>query len=191
TTLFRSFTNVATVSGTFSLAGTILNFTPAGYYSGSRVDPATGGYYDIVYLRYFDGTNSSPYVKVRTVSLNPDSDPVSYGIPDAWMTSYFGHTAPLASDNSRAIDDADGDKPTNLQEYIAGMNPIDRTSAQLATIYNTNVIQWQAKPYELYEIQAVTNARSTNWTRIGNPVEPTNTPGIFNNFYNAAIPGQI
>ena len=178
-------TNSTANAGSFSLVGSVLKFTPSGYYSTSRVDPATGSFYDLIYARYFDGTNSSPFIKVRTLSLNPDSDAVSDGIPDAWMTTYFGHTAPQAGDKSRATDDADGDKLTNLQEYIVGMTPTNKASAQLATIYPTNVIQWQAKPYELYEIQAATNLAATSWARVGNPVLPANSPAIFTGYYNS------
>ena len=184
-------TNSTSGAGSFSVVGNVLKFIPAAYYSVPRIDPASSSYYDLLYSRFFDGTNSSPYIKVRTVSLNPDSDTVSDGIPDAWMTAYFGHTAPLAGDKSRASDDADGDKLTNLKEYIAGMNPTNKASAQLATIYKTNVIQWQAQAYELYEIQAATNLTSTNWTRIGNPVLPTSATGSFNNYYNPALPGRF
>ena len=45
------------------------------------------------------------------------------GIPDAWMMQNFGHATGLASDHSRAQDDADGDGLSNLQEYHAGTNP--------------------------------------------------------------------
>ena len=107
------------------------------------------------------------------------------------MTNYFGHAAPLAGDKSRASDDADGDKLTNLQEYIAGMNPKDATSAQRITLIRTNTLQWQAKAYELYEIQSSTNLASTNWTRFGNPVLPTTTTGTVSNPYNPALPRQF
>jgi hypothetical protein len=58
--------------------------------------------------------------------LNPDSD--GDGIPDSWMFQMFGHPTGLASDHSRAQDDADGDGMTNLQEYRAGTDPLDPQS---------------------------------------------------------------
>ena len=190
TNLAFAMTNATAGAGNFSLSSNILTFA-AGYVSAPWVDPASGYYYDIVYARYSDGTNASPYITVRTISLNPDSDATSDGIPDAWMTNYFGHAAPLAGDKSRASDDADGDKLTNLQEYIAGMNPKDATSAQRITLIRTNTLQWQAKAYELYEIQSSTNLASTNWTRFGNPVLPTTTTGTVSNPYNPALPRQF
>jgi len=56
-------------------------------------------------------------------SLNYQIDSDGDGIPDWWMEVNFGHPTGLASDNSRAQDDADGDGLTNLQEYIGGTNP--------------------------------------------------------------------
>ena len=53
----------------------------------------------------------------------PDSD--GDGIPDAWMWLHFGHPTGLASDRSRAQDDADGDGFSNYGEYIAGTDPLD------------------------------------------------------------------
>jgi hypothetical protein len=37
-------------------------------------------------------------------------------------------------------------------------------------------LQFQAKAYELYEILGSTNLASTNWTRVVNPIVPTNAP---------------
>lgn len=45
------------------------------------------------------------------------------GIPDAWMTKYFGHPTGLESDHSRAQDDADNDGLTNADEYRYGTDP--------------------------------------------------------------------
>ena len=192
TNLLLIITNIDAPHGVFFETGNIIKFTPAVLGNGSRTDPAGNGFFDLLYARYSDGINASAYVSVRVVSLNYDSDsPASDGLPDTWMTTYFGHTAPSAGDKSRAGDDADGDKLTNLQEYIAGMNPKDATSAQFITSYNTNVLQWQAKAYELYELQSTTNLAAPNWTRFGNPILPTTATGSVTNPYNPALPGQF
>jgi hypothetical protein len=170
-------TNATAGAGSFSLSGNFLNFTPSANYSAPRADPATTAYYDIIYARFSDATNASPYITVRTISLNPDSDsPSSDGIPDAWMNKYFGHSDPRAADKSRATDDADGDRLNNLNEYRTGMNPKDTNSTQRITLFSPGTLQFQAKAYELYEILGSTNLATTNWTRVGNPVVPTNAP---------------
>ena len=61
---------------------------------------------------------------VLTVWPDTDQD----GLPDRWMTNYFGHTNGLASDKSRAQDDADGDGATNLEEYQSGTDPTNNLS---------------------------------------------------------------
>ena len=186
-----SLTNQTATYGAFSRVGNLIRFTPAVYGDGPRQDPAGNGLYELLYARFTEGTNASPYVKLRVVSFSSDSVSPTDGIPNNWMNANFGHADPQSGDKSRATDDADGDKLTNLQEYLAGMNPNDKASAQLATIYQTNVIRWQAKPYELYEIQGATNLISPNWTRIGNPVLPTNSTGSFNGYNNPAIPARF
>ncbi len=188
TNLTLSVTNLTTNNGTFSNIGGLIKYTCPDFSDSPRVDPATSSYYDELNARFSDGTNASAYVRVRVISFNNDSDAASDGIPDAWMMTYFGHADPRSADKSRAGDDADGDKLSNLQEYIAGMNPKDGTSAQRSTFIATNVLQWQAKAYELYEIQSLTNLTSTNWTRFGNPVLPTTSTGILANPYNPASP---
>ena len=190
TNLYAVITNLYLNGGAFSLSGTNLSFTPSGYYGTARLDPAGSSYYSGLYFRCSDGTNASPYATVRVLSFNPDSDsPSSDGIPDNWMTTYFGHTAPQAADKSRASDDADGDKLSNLQEYIAGMDPIDNASAQRVAAASVDSVQFQAKPYELYELLGNTNLSATNgWVRVGVPVLPTNSIGVVSNLYNPAAP---
>ena len=61
---------------------------------------------------------------VLTVLADADQD----GLPNVWMTNYFGHTNGLAADLSRPQDDADGDGATNLEEYQAGTNPTNAPS---------------------------------------------------------------
>jgi hypothetical protein len=69
------------------------------------------------------GTDFKPAV-VLLVLADADHD----GMPDRWMTNYFGHTNGLAGDNSRPEDDADGDGRTNLEEYQADTNPTNAAS---------------------------------------------------------------
>lgn len=167
------------LNGSFTTVGTLFKYTPAGYYSdSSRFDPAGSAYYDIIYARFSDGTNSSPYAVVRVVSFNEDSGEwpsPSDGLPDTWMTTHFGHLAPQSGDKSRAQDDKDNDGLRNLDEFRAGMTPTDNTSAQRITLLSSANLEWQAKAYELYEVQVSTNL--TTWTRYGWPVLPTNSTG--------------
>lgn len=165
--------------GSFSATGSLVKFTPAGYYNGPRLDPATAdtSVYAQIYARYSDGVNASPYVFVSVISLNPDQYPSSSaadGMPNAWMTTYFGSANPVGGKRA-AGDDYDGDGMSNLDEYRAGMDPTVAASAQRITLVNKTNIQWQAKAYELYEVLGSTNL--STWTRVGNPVLPTTSTG--------------
>ncbi|HWF18299.1 MAG TPA: matrixin family metalloprotease [Verrucomicrobiae bacterium] len=180
TNLPFSIANATSNAGSFSFAGSNLTFTPNGYYGASRLDPASGSYYDEVYARCSDGTNASPYIFIRTLSLNPDS--YLDGIPDAWRLTYFGSSNPSVGLNHHAINDADGDGYSNLQEYRLGSDPTDKTSNLRVTNFSTTNIQWQAKGYEVYEIYGTTNF--SNWVRVMNPVIPTNSFGTATAFTN-------
>ena len=165
-------------AGAFSLQGSTLKFTPSGFFGASRVDPATSSAYDRAFVRFSDGTNGSPYVEIRVVSLLADQNPggVSDGLPDAWVAQYFGSAG--ASVNPAA--DADGDGVSNLNEFRLGTNPTNAASVLRFTATSAAGLNWLATPYEVYEVQGTTNF--TNWVRVGNPVVPTTTNGSFTNF---------
>lgn len=171
-------TNQSLLNGVFTNSGTLVKYTPNGFFGDTtRLDPAGTSYWDIVYARFSDGTNASPYVAVSVLSYNADSAAPSDGIPDNWMIQYFGNADPAVGLKHRATNDFDGDGLNNLQEYIAGSDPTSAASAQRITLLNTGSLSWQAKAYELYEVQESTNL--VTWVRSGNPVVPTNATGTF------------
>ena len=186
-------TNNATVNnGAFSQIGSTIKYAASAAFSDStRIDPTTTSFYDRIVARYSDGTNASPYVTVRVLSFNFDSFPAgaSDGIPNTWMTSYFGNANPAVGVNHAAAQDADGDKLSNLNEYIAGMVPTSAASAQQITLLTKTNLQFQAKPYELYELKSATNLATpfTNWVRAVNPIVPTNITGNFTGFTNTPL----
>ena len=180
-------TNSATTgNGVFSLSGSLLNYTANGAFSDSvRQDPAGGSSYTRINARVSDGTNASPYVTVRVLSFNFDNSPAtSDGIPNSWMVTHFGNANPAVGLNHGAAQDADGDKLSNLNEYRTGMTPTDSASAQRITLVSKTNIQFQAKAYELYELQASTNL--TNWVRAVSPIVPLTSTGSFTGFTNTA-----
>lgn len=178
TNLTLELTNGTSINGSFSRSGNTVSYTPSGYYGYSgRLNPTGTKYKDEIYARFSDGSNASPYVVARVVSFNPDQGfypPPSDGLPNQWMSLYFGHDDPEAADKSQATDDADGDGLSNLQEYQAGSDPTDALSGQRIISASAGTLQFQAKAYELYEVLGSTNL--TDWTRVGLPVVPTNAP---------------
>jgi hypothetical protein len=159
------------INGTFAAADGIISYQPKGFFADSeRLEPGGTAYFDLIYARYSDGVNASPYASVRVISLNADA--YSEGIPDSWRQARFGSANPAAGPNRRAGDDFDQDGFTNLQEYRLGSDPVDRNSnLRLATV-PPNMLQWPAKPYELYEVYGSTDLKT--WSRAMTPVVPTN-----------------
>ena len=68
--------------------------------------------------------SNSGYYTNGAYAVDSDGD----GIPDWWMLQYFGHPTGLASDNTLATQDYDGDGLSNYQEYIAGTDPTSANS---------------------------------------------------------------
>ena len=167
-------TGATTLNGAFSVAQSNVTYVPGGFFSDSgRLDPTSGQYYDIVYGRYSDGLNASPYAAIKVISFNMDS--YNEGIPDWWRLSYFGSANPAVGSKHHAGDDADGDGYSNLQEYLLGSNPTNKNSNLRITSFRTSAIQWQAKGYEVYELLSSSNF--TSWARAISPLVPTNSNG--------------
>lgn len=150
------------IRGTFSLNNSKLKHTSSTYWANTgRLDPdissGSFSYYDLIYARFSDGTNASPYSLIRVISVRGEATTTPDGLPDYWMVNYFGSATPSAGNLSRATDDADGDGLTNLQEYRAGTNPKDATSRVRITGFTGDTLQFQAQGYELYEILGTTN----------------------------------
>jgi hypothetical protein len=168
-------------NGTFSVSGSNITYVPNAAFSDSgRFDPAAGSSYDLLYARYSDGLNASPYALVRVLSYNKDS--YNEGIPDAWRLSYFGNANPSSGLKHHAADDADGDGYSNLQEYLFGSNPTNKPSNLTITTFAPTTLQWQAKGYEVYELLGSTNL--VTWTRAASPLVPTTTVGSATLFTN-------
>ncbi len=169
-------TNELNLNGIFARAGDVIKYTPNGNFGDlTRLDPADSSFYDVIYARYSDGTNASPYLTVRVVSYNQDTVAPTDGIPDNWMLTYFGNATPIGTRAGSA--DFDDDGMRNIDEYRAGMDPTLSASGQRITLLNDTDIQFQAKAYELYELHSSTNL--ADWERTVNPSIPTNSTGTF------------
>jgi hypothetical protein len=179
-------TDASPVNGTFSILNSNITYLPAGAFDAPRQDPAGNMDYDRIYARYSDGTNASAYVTVRVVGLYHDS--YNEGLPDSWRTTYFGNLNPAVGANHHAANDADGDGFSNLTEWLLGSTPTNKTSNLTITFISKTNLQFQAKPYEVYELYSSTNLIS--WTRAMNPIVPTNTVAVVTNFPNA-LPNQF
>lgn len=183
-------TNPTSANGVFSLVGPRLKFTPAGFFGdAARLDPAGTGAYDRAYARFSDGTNGSPFIQVRVLSFLGDTRPTaasggSDGLPDSWMTNFFGNIDPSVGLKHRAGDDFDGDGVSNLNEFIGGTNPTNINSNLKITNFSRTNLQFVARPYDVFEIQ--TSQNFSSWTLATNPVTPIVTNASYAGFANPA-----
>ena len=103
---------------------------------------------------------------VQWGTVDSDGD----GLPDLWMTHYFGHPTGLDNDFSLAQQDADGDGMSNLAEFLAGTNPTDATSVLRLQIQmsvaNQGLLNWLAVPGKTYRMQFKENLDDAAWTEV-------------------------
>ena len=175
TVLTAHLTNESLLNGEFFLAGHTLSYTADSVFADAEYDPNGPTYIDKVDVRFSDGTNASPPVQVRVMRFSLDLFPtLADGLPDYWMSNYFGHLDPRAVDLSRAGDDADADGYVNLDEFVMGSDPTNSSSYCHILNVGATSIQWEAKGWEVYELHA---AESVNgpYTLLVNPVLETGT----------------
>ena len=147
----RGGTNYVTNSYSTLLAGNVTNSTT----------------YQVV-VQNDGGTDYKPPV-VLTVWADADKD----GMPDRWMTNYFGHTNGLAADKSREQDDADGDGMTNLEEYQAGTNPTNALSVMRLVAVPGGGAGEAARMYfgavsnKTYSVEYRENVSGGGWVTVG------------------------
>ena len=154
-------------NGTNRAGGINSNLTLA---ASAAVD---GAVYQIVVSNLCGSVTSSPAKLV----MDSDGD----GIPDQWMQQYFGHATNQVNDLSWAGDDADGDGMTNLQEYLAGANPTNQSSAlaQKVDLNNQQIlITFATSAGHTYEVQSTTNVTGAPWQTLTNVAANPVPPGL-------------
>jgi hypothetical protein len=171
-----------------SAAGTLATLTL------TNIQAARQGEYSVVVTNPMGSVTSG----VAFLTVIPDSD--LDGTPDWWMLQYFGHTNGLASDHSRATDDADGDSMVNRDEYIAGTDPTNpgsylRVEADRA-VPGGMVLQFNAVSNRAYAVYYRDVAGDGAWTKLQDiaatattrVISVTNAPGTPERYYRLYIP---
>ncbi len=175
--LTYSLTNMNLLNGGWIFNGITLIYTSEFVFSDSYVDPVTGSPFDRLDVIVSDGINASPPVRVKVHRFSRDQSPATAdGLPDYWMSNYFGHVNPLAGDLSQAGDDADGDGVSNLEEFLQGTNPTNSASVFAIAGPVTTSIQWMARAHHVYELQAASSITGS-FARVANATIPTNEIG--------------
>lgn len=105
------------------------------------------------------------------IGFGPDS--IGDGVPDSWR-SYYGVT------NDQA--DSDGTGMTNLQKYLAGLNPNDPGSVFAIEGAGPSVsgtgftVSWGSEPGLIYQVQGTQNLTSGTWQGVSANI--TGTGGL-------------
>lgn len=169
--------------GDFTLDGNVLTYKLNNFYGDNTTDPLTG-FFDRFVYKLSDGTNISATLDVRIseIAIDDVSDlgvPPD-GLPNSWMSQFFGIEAPIVGTSS-ASDDPDKDGQTNLQEYLNGTDPTNHDSRFEYIGINSDSITFRGKAFETYLLQKSTDL--TNWATIRQVrVLNSNGTGTIENF---------
>ena len=128
-------------------------------------------------------TNTASYLYVATTNtfaytaINPFTDSVGDGIPDAWRKKYFGGTGITTNADSCASCDADGDGLNNTGEYIADTNPTNALSRfQVERVTRTPDVNvtFSSSARRVYTLYYRTNLNTGGWVNLPSQ---TDAPG--------------
>ena len=126
------------------------------------------GQLEALFLPIADNARCSGIQVRKTGDLYSGND----GIPDWWRLTYFDHATGQAADLSRAGDDADADGMSNLNEFLAGTNPLDATSVFQITgvsqVGDTAQLFWTTQTGKTYQLQQRDGPGLVSaWTNLG------------------------
>lgn len=130
------------------------------------------------FLPVIDNARASG-IQIRKIGdLDTDGD----GIPDWWMLAYFNHPTGQSNDNSLAYQDADGSGFSNLQDYLAGTDPLDPSTSFRITnisIVGSDVqVTWTTEPNKTNQLESSSTGlgSNANWLSVGSLTIGTGTP---------------
>jgi hypothetical protein len=148
-----------------------LNFENTG---APKVDLNTGklsGYVWSANCGWISLSNALAHVQTDVIANGADTD--GDGLPDAWERLHFGNLSPTAGD------DPDGDGMNNLQEYLAGTNPLNGNDNLRITVFSTPpggtmpVVTWTSTPTRRYYLEKALNLGVPVWVDSGlGQIEP-------------------
>jgi hypothetical protein len=101
---------------------------------------------------------------VRLLTLTTPLDTDGDGLPDSWELQYFGNLSETDTG------DPDGDGFGNLQEFLAGTDPTDSSSAlriiSITSDESNTVVSFITCSNKFYELQASDGLTASNWSTI-------------------------
>jgi len=169
-----------TLSPDGQLAYTAMDFAPAARLSDAQIQ--NGSSYGLpAYVQFSDGVNLSRAARCAVIEILSDNRPAD-GLPNSWLTTYFGNTLPGGVSEDGVYDDRhpnadpDGDGLTNRTEFFYNTNPIDPASPPPAMSYDhaARTLTFTPQRFAPYRIQASTglsgwSTRALSATTYGTP----------------------
>ena len=150
----------------FTLSGNTLSYAAPLYGDQVLTDSqiAGGTYYDLAYFQVSDGVNLSPKQKFIITGYHYDGSP-SDGLPDSWLTTYFGTTTPGAVGTPRHPDsDPDGDGLTNRVERYLGTDPTQPSSGLPKLTYDRAAKTLSFTPMRFFPHVVESSSNLSTWT---------------------------
>jgi len=150
------------VHGTVGLSGSAVNYFPGLSFAGTDMFTyaCSSGYRD-------------SNLATGTVSVT-ERFALGDGIPDWWRQYYFGGDGITTNAQSGATADPDGDGMSNLTEYQAGSNPIDKRSVvrvfALDTTGNVVNLHFNTELGQSFFLERTTDLMTGGWTNVGSNV---------------------
>jgi hypothetical protein len=137
----------------------------------------TNAQLNVQFIPVIDNARVSGIQARKIADVDSDGD----GIPDWWMLGYFNHATGQAYDNSLATDDPDGAGFTTLQDYLAGMNPLDPSTAfritNISIVNNTDVqVTWMTTLNKTNQLQSSSDVTTSVWNNVGGITLGTGSP---------------
>lgn len=149
-------------------SSTISNYTSddaTGFFTLNAVQPSNAGTYRIVVT---NAANPTTGLTMPPVTLTVLNDTDRDGLPDDWE---LAHGLSIANALDATLD-SDGDQLSNLDEYLAGTNPLDLLNVlrfeRIAGLDGgaAALIQFQAASNTTYTIESRTLTGDSPWTRV-------------------------
>ncbi|WP_035614467.1 matrixin family metalloprotease [Haloferula sp. BvORR071] len=151
----------------WSLSGSQLVYTPAGFLGAARLTDAqieAGSFRSLAYFQVSDGTNLSRAARCTVIQIDTDSKPTD-GLPNNWLTTYFGNINAVAEgDPSHPLSDPDGDGLNNREEYNLGSNPLDGGSPAQWVSYDPAQSKVTVTPSRFATLQLQESTDLRTWT---------------------------
>lgn len=150
------------------------------YKDGETTPTLVTSNYVVVKRLYTDSTHTFRIaIELADDQVSPVSEPATgktWGwddngdtIPDDWQVAYW--QGPAATWPGRDVD-SDGDGATNWEEFLAGTNPLEKTSVLQLRLSPTAggtglLVEWNAVQGSVYQLQS--SADLKNWANQGSP----------------------